>query len=309
MSIILVNDGMDKKAAQILKDMGHELIEEHYDLEMLKQKIKEVDAIIIRSATKIRKEIIDEALKTEKLKLIIRAGVGVDNIDVSYAVENGITVRNTPNASSRSVAELAIGQMFSIARHTYISNVTMRDGQWNKKQYKGTELLGKTLGLIGFGRIARETAKIAKAIGMDVIYTNRSGAKEGYEDYTYVILDELLQKSDYISLHIPFDKNLGAVIGKPQFDKMKDGVYIINCARGGVVDEKALIDALNSGKVAAASVDVFEQEPTKNEELYKHPKISLTPHIGASTKEAQSRIGQEIVEIIKENSLETEKTF
>ncbi len=309
MSIILVNDGMDKKAAQILKDMGHELIEEHYDSEMLKQKIKEVDAIIIRSATKIRKEIIDEALKTERLKLIIRAGVGVDNIDVSYAVENGITVRNTPNASSRSVAELAIGQMFSVARHTYISNVTMRDGQWNKKKYKGTELLGKTLGLIGFGRIARETAKIAKAIGMNVIYTNRSGAKEGYDDYTYLCLDELLQKSDYISLHIPFDKSLGPIIGKTQFDKMKDGVYLINCARGGVVDEKALINALNSGKVTAASVDVFEQEPTKNEELYKHPKISLTPHIGASTKEAQSRIGQEIVEIVKENCLKTEKTF
>lgn len=300
MSKILVSDGMDKKAAQVLKDLGHELIEEHYEPEELKEKIKNVDAIIVRSATKIRKEIIDAALETEQLKLIIRAGVGVDNIDVSYAVENGITVRNTPNASSRSVAELAIGQMFSLARYTYISNVTMREGKWNKKQYKGTEILGKTLGLIGFGRIARETGKMAKALGMTVLYTNRSGKKEGYDDFAYVTMDELLKESDYISLHIPYDKEKGALIGKSEFEKMKDGVYLVNCARGGVVDEKALVEALDSGKVTASAIDVYEEEPTKNEVLYKHEKVSLTPHIGASTKEAQSRIGEEIVEIVKD---------
>lgn len=300
MSKILVSDGMDKKAAQVLKDLGHELKEEHYEPEELKEKIKNVDAIIVRSATKIRKEIIDAALETEQLKLIIRAGVGVDNIDVSYAVENGITVRNTPNASSRSVAELAVGQMFSLARYTYISNVTMREGKWNKKQYKGTEILGKTLGLIGFGRIARETGKMAKALGMTVLYTNRSGKKDGYDDFTYVTMDELFKESDYISLHIPYDKDKGALIGKNEFEKMKDGVYLVNCARGGVVDEKALLEALNSGKVAASAIDVFEEEPTKNEELYTHGKVSLTPHIGASTKEAQSRIGEEIVEIVKD---------
>lgn len=300
MSKILANDGMDKNASKRLLELGHEVILEHYEPELLKEKIKEIDVIIIRSATKIRKELIDEALKTGKLKLIIRAGVGLDNIDVKYAMENGITVRNTPKASSRSVAELAIGHMFNLARYMYISNVTMREGQWNKKQYKGTELFGKTLGLIGFGRIAIETATIAKAIGMNVIYTNRSGEKEGYKEFKYVSKEELIRLSDYISLHIPYDKTLGAVIDKNEFNHMKDGVYIVNCARGGVVNESALLEALDSGKVTAAAIDVFAEEPTKNEELYKHPRVSLTPHIGASTKEAQTRIGEEIVAIVRE---------
>lgn len=299
MAKILVTDGMDKKAAQQLKDMGHELVEQHYEVEELKEQLKSFDAVIIRSATKLRQEIIDAALETKTLKLIIRAGVGLDNIDVAYAMENGIQVNNTPNASSASVAELAIGHMFSLSRFLYISNVTMRNGEWNKKAYKGIELAGKTLGLIGFGRIAKETARMAHALGMKVLYSNRSGAKEGYDQYTFASMDELLKQSDFISLHIPFNKETGAVIGKKEFEMMKDGVYLVNCARGGVVDEAALIEALDSGKVAAAAIDVFEEEPTKNEKLYTHDKVSLTPHIGASTKEAQSRIGEEIVEIIK----------
>lgn len=299
MAKILVTDGMDKKAAQQLKDMGHELVEQHYEVEELKEQLKSFDAVIIRSATKLRQEIIDATLETKTLKLIIRAGVGLDNIDVAYAMENGIQVNNTPNASSASVAELAIGHMFSLSRFLYISNVTMRNGEWNKKAYKGIELAGKTLGLIGFGRIAKETARMAHALGMKVLYSNRSGAKEGYDQYTFASMDELLKQSDFISLHIPFNKETGAVIGKKEFEMMKDGVYLVNCARGGVVDEAALIEALDSGKVAAAAIDVFEEEPTKNEKLYTHDKVSLTPHIGASTKEAQSRIGEEIVEIIK----------
>ena len=299
MARILVTDGMDKKAAQKLKDMGHELVEQHYEIEELKEQIKGFHAIIVRSATKVRQEIIDAALETKQLKLIIRAGVGVDNIDVNYAMENGIQVNNTPNSSSASVAELAIGHMFSLARFIHISNVTMRNDEWNKKAYKGIELAGKKLGLIGFGRIAKETAKRAYALGMTVSYTNRSGAKEGYDEYNFVSMDELLKQSDFISLHVPFNKEAGAVIGKNEFDMMKDGVYIINCARGGVVDEKALIEALDSGKVAGAGIDVFEKEPTKNKDLYTHDKVSVTPHIGGSTKEGQARIGEEIIEIIK----------
>ncbi|SHJ83059.1 D-isomer specific 2-hydroxyacid dehydrogenase, NAD binding domain [Caminicella sporogenes DSM 14501] len=174
----------------------------------------------------------------------------------------------------------------------------MRNGQWNKKQYKGIEITGKTLGLIGFGRIAKETAKRAYALGMNVIYTDKKGKAEGYDKYTYMSLDELLAKSDFISIHVPFNRENGVILGEEEFNKMKNGVYLINTARGGVVCEKALVKALDSGKVAAAAVDVFEEEPTRNEKLYTHPRVSLTPHIGASTKEAQARIGQEIVDII-----------
>lgn len=300
MAKILVTDGMDKNGVEELKGMGHEVIEKFYEIDELNEIIKDVDAVIIRSATKIRKPTIDAAKETGRLKLIVRAGVGVDNIDVDYAQAHGIVVKNTPNASSAAVAELAIGHMFSIARHIYASNVTMRDGKWLKNDYKGIEIAGKTLGLIGFGRIAIETAKKAEALGMKVIYTNRSGKKDGYDQFMYKPLEELIQEADFISLHIPYDKTKGAVIGTAEFEKMKKGVYIVNCARGGVVDEDALIEALDSGKVAAAALDVFAEEPTKNEKILNHEKISITPHIGASTKEAQARIGQELVKVVKE---------
>jgi D-3-phosphoglycerate dehydrogenase len=295
---ILVTDGMEQAAIQELKGSGFEVVEQFYEVEELKQQIKEFDVIVVRSATKVREPIIDAAMETGRLKLIIRGGVGVDNIDVEYAKSKGITVANTPNASSASVAELAIGHMFCLARFIHIANHTMRLGKWEKKHYEGIELAGKTLGLIGYGRIAKETAKRAMALGMKVVYTNRSGDKND-PDFKYVPMDELLAMSDFISLHIPGSKDKKAVIGEAEFAKMKDGVYIVNCARGGVVCEDALIKALDSGKVAAAALDVFAEEPTKNEAIYTHPKISLTPHIGASTAEAQERIGEEIVSIIK----------
>lgn len=301
MARILVTDGIDQTAKKELVNLGHEVVEKHYEINELKEQVKEFDAMVVRSATKVRKEVIDSALEGKKLKLIIRAGVGLDNIDVNYAMEHGITVNNTPNASSASVAELAIGHMFALSRYIYISNVTMRNGEWNKKQYKGIELAGKTLGLVGFGRIAKETAKRAYSLGMKVIYTNRSGPKEGFDKYEYNSMEDLLKKSDFISLHIPFNKEIGAVISDNEFEMMKNGVYLVNCARGGVVDEKALIKALDSGKVEACAIDVYEEEPTKNEELYTHEKVSLTPHIGASTKEAQKRIGEEIIDLIKKN--------
>lgn len=294
---VLVTDGMEKTAVDQLRNMGFEVIEQFYEADELEKQIQNVDCVVVRSATKIRRPIIDSALETGRLKLIIRGGVGVDNIDVEYGRSKGIIVTNTPNASSASVAELAIGHMFCLARFIHISNHTMRQGKWNKKNYEGIELSGKTLGLIGFGRIAQETAKRAAALGMKVVYTNKSGSKE-LEEYKYVAFDELLKISDFISLHIPGNSDQTSVLGEPQFDKMKDGVYIVNTARGGVVDEEALLDALDSGKVSAAALDVFSEEPVKNERIYTHDKISLTPHIGAQTKEAQERIGEEIVSII-----------
>jgi len=295
---ILITDGMDQGAIEQLKINGFEVVEKYYEVEELKEKIKEFDAVVVRSATKIRKPIIDAALETKKLKLIVRGGVGLDNIDVEYARENNINVMNTPMASSASVAELVIAHMFAIARHIHIANVTMRDDQWNKKQYKGIELYGKTLGVIGFGRIGIETAKRAKALGMNVIYTDLLGKKEGFDEYEYMTFDEILKNADFITLHVPFDKNIGAIIKEEAFEKMKDGVFLINAARGGVVCEEALLHSLDTGKVAAAGIDVFEKEPTINQSLYKHPKVSVTPHIGASTKEAQKRIGEEVVEKI-----------
>jgi D-3-phosphoglycerate dehydrogenase / 2-oxoglutarate reductase len=295
---ILVADGMEQAAIQDLRDSGFEVVEQFYEVEELKQQIKEFDVIVVRSATKVREPIVDAALETGRLKLIIRGGVGVDNIDVEYAKSKGITVANTPNASSASVAELAIGHMFCIARYIGIANHTMRQGKWEKKHYEGIELAGKNLGLIGYGRIAKGTAKKAMALGMKVVYTNRSGDQND-PDFKYVTMDELLANSDFISLHIPGSKDKKPVIGEAEFAKMKDGVFIVNAARGGVVCEDALIKALDSGKVAAAALDVFSEEPTRNEAIYTHPKISLTPHIGASTAEAQERIGEEIVSIIK----------
>ncbi len=298
---ILVTDGMDKGAVQTLKDIGHKVTEQFFEPEELKEQVKNFNVMIVRSATKVRKEIIDSALQTGNLKMIIRGGVGLDNIDVSYAESQGIKVRNTPKASSSAVAELALGHMFSLARFIGIANVTMREGKWNKKQYKGIELSGKTLGLIGFGRIGKELAKKAKALEMKVIYNDILGPAKDFPEYSFVSPDKLLADSDFISLHVPGNKDKSPVIGKPEFSKMKDGVYLINCARGSVIDEVALLEALNSGKLAGAGIDVYPEEPPQNLELISHERVSVTPHIGAATKEAQKRIGAEVVSIIKEN--------
>lgn len=298
---ILANDGIDKSAEQKLIELGYEVDTNFYQGEELEKRIQEVDCIIVRSATKVRVALIDKALETNQLKLIIRAGVGIDNIDHEYATSKGITVRNTPNSSSDAVAELAIGHMFALARHIYISNVTMRNGFWNKNQYKGIELGGKTLGLVGFGRIARSVAKKAMALGMTVIYDDVLGQSDLMPECKYVGKEELLKQSDFISLHIPFIKESGAYLDTEDFNMMKKGMYIIHTARGGVINENALLKALDEGIVEKAALDVFEEEPTKNERIYTHDKISLTPHIGASTKEAQARIGQETIQVILES--------
>ncbi len=298
--IILANDGIDSSAKETLEEMGYTVEVEHYEGDALLQKIKEIDCIIVRSATKIRQPIIDEALKTNQLKLIIRAGVGIDNIDHEYAKVKGITVMNTPNSSSDAVAELALGHMFALARHIYIANVTMREGRWEKKQYRGIELNGKTLGLVGFGRIAHSLAKKAIALGMSVIYYDKSDTVTELENCQRVDKETLFKTADFLSLHIPFIKEQGPFLDRKAFKKMKKGMYLIHTARGGVVDETALLDALDAGIIERAALDVYEDEPVKNMRIYTHDKISLTPHIGAATYEAQARIGLETIEVIKQ---------
>ncbi|MCC0646087.1 MULTISPECIES: D-2-hydroxyacid dehydrogenase [unclassified Clostridioides] len=301
---ILITDGIEKDAARKLRELDFNVIEEFYEKDVLGDKLKDVDVLVVRSATKVTKDVIDKALEGKKLKLIVRGGVGLDNIDVKYAEANGIKVMNTPNASSISVAELTIGQLFVLARFINTANVTMRDGKWEKKKYKGTEINGKTLGLVGFGRIAKEVAKRAELLGMNVIYTDIMGEAQGFNKYRFCDMEEVLQKADFLSLHIPFDKNKGAVITEKEINKMKDGAYLINCARGGLVDEKDLLKALDEGKLSAAAIDVYEQEPTLNLDLVNHPRVSPTPHIGASTVEAQERIGEEIVNVIQDYFLD-----
>jgi len=294
---ILATDGIEPSAVKVLSDLGFEVVEQFYSESELPARASEFDAVVVRSATKIRKPVIDEAVKTGKLKLVIRGGVGIDNIDAAYAREKGIEVLNTPNASSASVAELVIGHMFSLARFIYDANVTMRAGKWEKKRYEGVELAGKTLGLIGMGRIGRCAAKMASALGMNVIYTNLSGPKPENDPFAYVGLDELLAKADFISLHAP--KADKPILTAENIAKMKDGVFLVNTARAALVDTQAMLAALDSGKIAGAGLDVFDEEPVVDERVYTHPKISMTPHVGASTLEAQLRIGEDIVSIIK----------
>jgi D-3-phosphoglycerate dehydrogenase len=294
---ILVTDGIDSAAAESLRGLGCELVEQFLEPKDLVSQIGEYDAVIVRSATKIEQPVIDAAA-SGRLRLVIRAGVGVDNIDTEYAKIKGIEVRNTPSASSSAVGELAIAHIFALARHLHESNVTMREGRWEKKAYKGIEISGKTLGIIGFGYIGKSTAQKAKALGMDVVYYDICGALPDAEGCRYVEQDELFYVSDFVSLHLPGSDS--PVISSAEIGKMKDGVYIINCARGGLVDEDDLIQALDSGKVAGAGLDVFPDEPAVNKRILCHPRISLSPHIGASTSEAQSRIGDEIIAIMSE---------
>lgn len=296
---ILVTDGMDKSAIATLRERGHEVIEQFYEPSELGEALKNVDVVVVRSKTKVRKEHIDAA-KGGKLKCIIRGGIGIDNIDADYARMNNIQVRNTPDASTESVAELALAHMLACARYVSISGNTMRNGQWEKKAYgKGIELIGKRLGIYGYGRIGKRLGIMAKGMGMNVLAYRRSAIPESIDDagIIYVTEEKLLHTCDFISVHAP-SSPAGPIITADKIAEMKDGVVIINTSRGANVDEKALLDALNSGKVRAAGLDVWADEPTHNMDLLNHPNVSCTPHIGAATVEAQKRIGAEIVYII-----------
>ncbi|MBN1756143.1 D-2-hydroxyacid dehydrogenase [bacterium] len=291
---VLICDAMDPKVKDEIMNKYDAAEKTGMTPEEVAQVVPGYDAVIVRSATKIRKVAID-AMDT--MKVIIRGGVGLDNIDVDYAKEKGIAVENTPSASSPSVAELALAHTLSLLRFIPISNVTMRKGEWNKKQYKGREISGKTVGVIGVGRIGKEFAKKASALGAKVI---------GYDCYLdscdlpeveMVSKDDLLQRSDIISLHIPASE--APVIGAAEIALMKDNAILVNCARGGVVDEKALLEALNNGKFWGVGIDVWEEEPTHNQDLVNHPKVSATPHLGANAVEGQARVGAEVLQILQ----------
>jgi len=296
---ILVTDGMDKTAMEQLRKQGHEVVEQFYEPDALGAALRDFDAVVVRSKTKVRKEQIDAA-KDGKLKCIIRGGIGIDNIDADYARENGIQVRNTPDASTESVAELALAHMLACARYMSVSGWSMREGKWEKKAYgKGIELIGKRLGIYGYGRIGKRLGVMAKGIGMNVLALRRSAVPESIDDagIIYVTEEKLLRTCDFISIHAPSSPN-GPIITAEKISEMKDGVCIINTSRGANIDEDALLDALNRGKVRAAGLDVWMDEPTHNLALLSHPNVSCTPHIGAATVEAQRRIGAEIVQII-----------
>ena len=293
---VLTNDGLQKGAINKLTSLGFEVVNNHYEKDVLGTTLKEFDILVIRSATKVTAESLEEA-RGGKLKLIIRAGVGIDNIDVPYATKTGVVVKNTPNASSSSVAEIILAHMFSLARFLNQSNITMKAGLWKKKDYVGVELEGKTLGIIGMGRIGSELAKKCTALGMKIIYFDLMDIKNIDNNYRKVEFDELLRESDFISINISGTKS---IIGSEELKKVKKGVFIINTSRGKALDEEAIITSLNDGTLGGVGLDVFLEEPSKNLELINHPKVSLTPHIGASTKEAQMKIGEEVINIIKE---------
>ncbi len=295
-----VNDPLDEEAMDLLRSKEKlEVTAEHLDKEKLIEIMPEVEVLVVRSATKVTADVIEAG---KKLRIIARAGVGLDNIDVEKAKEKGIKVLNTPGASAISVAELAIGMMFALSRHIVRGTIDLKEGRWTKKQLKGVELYGKTLGVIGLGKIGREVAKRAIALGMKVIAYDPY-VKETDLDVELVELDELYERSDYITVHVPLTEETKHMINDQTISKMKDGVFIINCARGGIVDEKALLKALKEGKIAGAGLDVFETEPPNTDvekELLSLENVVATPHIGASTKEAQKRVGKEIVQKIFE---------
>lgn len=296
--IIVCDPISEEAAAKIRSFVGVELtVKTGMGAEELIQTIPGYHCMVVRSATKVTKPVLDAATD---LKLVIRGGVGLDNIDADYASSKGVVVRNTPGASSASVAELAVALMFACARQLGMANNAIKAGQWPKKACKGTEIGGKTLGILGLGRIGKEVAKRAIALGMKVIGYDPFVKCVDIDGLHIVAKDELVKVSDFITLHLPFDPAAGPVIGHDEFAAMKKGVILINCARGGVVDEKALTEGLKSGKVAAAGFDVFDEEPPVYREFVEMPQVVCTPHVGAQTEEAQARVGAEIVEIIED---------
>ncbi len=306
---ILANDGIHPDGKTLLEEAGYQVDTEKIPQDELVEKLPAYDVIIIRSATKVRKDLIDAC---PNLKIIARAGVGIDNIDHEYAKSVGKVVINTPAASSQSVAELTFAHIFSLSRYLYDANRLMPnigDSEFKrlKKSYSaGMQLRGKTIGIIGFGRIGQEVARIALGLGMKILPVDpylesasislEAPGNEAAFTVTLRTVDmfEMLPKADFITVHVPG----GNVLGEAEIEKMKDGVRLINTSRGGVIDEDALLKGLDSGKIAGAGIDVFVGEPKPRDEMLEHRKISLTPHIGASTLQAQSNIGLELADKI-----------
>lgn len=297
---ILVKDKIDPLVVEELKRRKFSVREGEQRPDAIYQEVQQNEILIIRSATNITRELIDSALKTGLLKVIIRAGVGVDNIDVGYTRSRGIEVFNTPEASSESVAELALAHIFVLARKIVPANLTMKNGEWNKNDFLGMELSGKIMGIIGMGRVGKALARKASALGMRIIYYDIKTLEGVESSWQSLPLEEVLKQSDFISLHVSPEKNNGYLIDRAQFRMMKKNAFLINTARGKLVNEDALLEALDNNEIAGAGIDVYCQEPCNNIVLLRHDRISVTPHIGASTKEAQYRIGQEIIQLIED---------
>src|SRR5512140_1517660 len=289
---VLVCDKTEKEAVERMRAAGLQVdVKDDITPEELPNVLPAYDGMVVRSRTKVRQPLLDVC---PHLKVIVRGGVGLDTIDAEYARSKGITVMNTPMASSASVAELAVGYMFALARSIHQATSSIKSEKWEKKLFEGDEIGGKTLGLVGIGNIGKEVARRANALGMTVVaYDPYVKSAEGVK---LVTLDELLAAADYISLHLPKTKESAGMIGKDQLAKMKNGVRIVNCARGGIIDEAALYEALTSGKVAGAALDVYAEEPPTDWKLVKLPNVIGSPHVGAATHEAQGRVGAEVAD-------------
>lgn len=308
---ILANDGIHPDGKTLLEEAGYQVDTDKVPQEDLIKVLPAYDVIIVRSATQVRKEVIEHC---PNLKIIARGGVGLDNVDYEFAESRGITVINTPAASSQAVAELAFAHIFSLARFLHQSNKDLKAGKDFNKLKKafseGVQLRGKTLGIIGFGRIGQEMARIGLALGMNVLAVDLIVNEVDIdinlyksEDVRLLVrlettdFERVIRESDIVSVHVPFQGGK-AVIGAEELKKMKKGSYLINTARGGAIDEDVIMEGLESGKLAGVGLDVFENEPTPRRDLIEHPRVSVTPHIGASTLEAQMNIGLELADRI-----------
>jgi D-3-phosphoglycerate dehydrogenase / 2-oxoglutarate reductase len=290
---ILITDGLDERGQSILRAAANVDYHEKLSADDLLNIIADYDALIVRGQTRVTPAMIEAAFR---LKVIGRSGVGVDNIDLEAAKKHNIAVVNAPTSTTIAVAELTLGLLLALAREIPRADVTMKQGQWSKKEFEGVELNGKTLGIIGYGRIGIEVGKRAAAFGMNVIVYDPNVSEDEllHSDAEPVSIQDLFAWSDFISLHLPLNVHTRDLVGPLAFSQMKDGVRIVCAARGGIIDEAALLNALKSGKVAGAALDVFEKEPPGLTELVSHPCVIATPHIGAQTAEAQSRAAEDI---------------
>jgi D-3-phosphoglycerate dehydrogenase len=301
MARVLVADSIAESAMKKIQNAGLELVVRNKDKDgPIEEQIKGFDCIVVRSATKVTKEVMQAA---DELKLVVRAGVGLDNVDLEAAKQAGIKVLNTPEAPTVSVAEMVFSLMFGLARNIAQADSSMKGERWEKKKLAGTELWNKTLGIVGFGRIGQEVGRRAKAFDMevlayDVIDIDEICREIGAERAN---LEGIIERSDYITLHVPLLPQTKGMFSTDEFNRMKSTAFLVNTSRGGVVDESALLEALNEGLIAGAALDVFESEPPKDWKLVKHPKLVATPHLASSTREAQSRVGDLTAEkVIKE---------
>ena len=302
MTKVLITDALDAAAVEVLRNAGHDVVIDECDAVRLLQIVGGAEALLVRSRTKVTKEVIAAA---QRLKVIGRAGVGLDNIDVEAAKAAGIRVVNAPESLTNAVAELTLGQMLNLSRSLARADASMRAGKWEKKELLGGELAGKTLGLLGIGRIGGRVADLARAFGMRIVaydpYLNAQQV-QAHGATKLETVDAVLERADFVSIHVPLTPETKGLLNAPRFARMKETAFVLNLARGGIIDEKALVDALDKGHIAGAALDVFEKEPPEASPLTRHPRIVLTPHVGGNTAEAQEKAGTmvagQVVEIL-----------